>query len=126
MKTRLLATAAAAVIALTLSWVVKADQAAYVTEREARAAVELLKEKNRVKHFCEPCGDDVSRTEKISKIEALKVDYEDYWQVFINGKGVDLAYLYFESKKCKWKNVAKELDLDVEDVSKYMPDEATE
>ncbi|MEZ5426279.1 MAG: hypothetical protein R2747_08445 [Pyrinomonadaceae bacterium] len=100
-----------------------ADQAAYITEKQAKEAVELLKDKGEIKHYCAPCEDKSIRLEAIEAIEAAPAGYENYWEVKVNGDGIDLAYVYFKNKKGKWKNVAKELDIKVSDVPKYLPDE---
>ena len=100
---------------------VSADQAAYITEKQAKKAVKLLMKKKQIIHFCEPCGDTEIRTEDIETIEAVKTDTENYWEVKVNGKGIDLAYTYYKRKKNKWKNVAMKLKIDVSDVSEYIP-----
>ncbi len=114
------------IVALVFAVSVAADQAAYITEKQAKKAVKLLKDESQVRHFCEPCGDTEFETEDIATIEAVKVDFEDYWEVRINGKGVDLAYLYYPRKKDKWMNVAKKLKIEVQDVSKYLPSDDAE
>jgi hypothetical protein len=108
---------------LALSLTALADQAAYVTEMQAKKAAEFLKEKGKIKHFCAPCGDKESRLEVIETIEAVPTGYENYWEVKVNGKGIDLAYVYYEIKKGKWKNVAKELKIKVSDVPKIIRDD---
>lgn len=97
-----------------------ADQAAYVTKNEAERAVALLKEKTQIKHYCEPCDDKSIRTEEIETLEAVPTGYQETWEVKVNGEGIDLAYVYFQDKKGKWKNVAKELKIDVDGVPKFL------
>lgn len=98
-----------------------ADQAAYVTKEQAERAVALLKTQKQIKHFCNPCDDNSVRTEDIQTVEAAPAGYQDFWEVKVNGEGIDLAYVYFLEKKDKWKNVAKELHIDVNDVPKTLP-----
>lgn len=111
---------AAIILGLMFSLAVFADQAAYVTKEQAEKAAALLKDKTEIKHFCAPCDDKSVTAEAIETVEAADAGYENYWEVKVNGKGVDLAYVYFQTKDGKWKNVAKELDIDVEDVPKYL------
>lgn len=99
----------------------RADQAAYITEKQARKAALFLEKKGAVKHFCAPCGDRQSRFEKIEKIEAVPTGYENYWEVKINGRGIDLAYIYYEKKRGKWKNTAQRMDIEVTDVPRFLP-----
>ena len=121
LKVRIVAAALLMATALAFATPVSADQAAYISEKQAKKAVKLLKDKKQIKHLCEPCGDTVPETVEIETIEAVKTDYMDYWEVKINGKGVDLAYIYYKRKKNKWMNVAMKLDIEVSDVSKYLP-----
>lgn len=100
-----------------------ADQAAYVTQKQAEKAAAFLKDKKEIRHYCEPCDDKGDKTEAISTVDAVVVDAsKGYWEVKVNGEGIDLAYVYFRTKKGKWKNLAKEMDIEVSDVPKYLPD----
>ncbi len=108
------------VLSLMLSLSALADQAAYVTRAQAEKAAAFLKEQKQIRHFCAPCDDRGDKTEDITSVEAGLAGYENYWEVKVNGEGVDLAYVYFQTKDGKWKNVAKELDIKVKDVPKYL------
>ena len=108
-------------IALTLFAVAAyADQAAYITQAQAEKAAAFLKDKKQIRHYCAPCDEKGDRIEDISTVEAVPAGYQQYWEVKVNGEGVDLAYVYFQDKDGKWKNLAKELDLKVSDVPKYL------
>lgn len=111
------------ILILTFTLTAFADQAAYITKDQAERAVMLLKEKTQIKHYCEPCDDKSITTEEIESVEAAPAGFEDYWEVKVNGEGIDLAYVYFEDKKDKWKNVAMELKIKVEGVPKFLPKE---
>ena len=100
---------------------VLADQAAYITKSEADKAAAFLKDKKQLRHYCAPCDDKGDRVEDIVDVTAVKVDYQNYWEVQVNGKGIDLAYVYFQTKNGKWKNLAKELHVKVHDVPKTLP-----
>ena len=98
-----------------------ADQAAYITKAQAEKAAAFLKDKKQIRHYCAPCDDKGDRTEDITSVGAAPAGYQDFWEVKVNGEGIDLAYVYFQEKDGKWKNLAKELDVKVKDVPKYLP-----
>ncbi len=110
----------AAFLLLILSVTTFADQAAYITKAEADRAVALLKTQKQIKHFCAPCDDKTIRLEDIQTVVAAPTGYQNTWEVKVNGEGIDLAYVYFQTKKSKWKNVAKELDIKVQGVPKFL------
>ena len=95
-----------------------ADQAAYITQAQAQKAAAFLKDKKRIRHYCNPCDDKGDRVEDISTVEAVAVtDSKPYWEVLVNGKGIDLAYVYYQEKEGgDWKNLAKKMKIKVEDV----------
>ena len=100
-----------------------ADQAAWNSRRDSAKAVRLLAEADAVIHYCAPCGDTTSRRETIESIAIAQVEPgSQYWEVRINGEGVDLAYVYFQHKSKKWKNVAKDVSIKVSDVPEYLPE----
>lgn len=109
-------------LGLMLSLAVFADQAAWITKEQAEKTAAFLKDKQQIKHYCEPCDDKSVTTEDISTVEAAPTGTEDYWEVLINGKGIDLAYVYFQTKNGKWKNLAKEMDVEVDGVPKFLTD----
>jgi len=101
-----------------------ADQAAYISKAQAEKAAAFLKDKKQIRHYCSPCSEKGDRVEDIGKVEAaaVKDNSEGWWEVKVNGEGIDLAYIYFRTKNGKWKNLAKELDIKVDRVPKYLPD----
>ncbi len=111
------------ILVLTFTLTAFADQAAYITKDQAERAVLLLKEKTQIKHHCALCDDKSIRLEEIESVEAAPTGYENTWEVKVNGEGIDLAYVYFNEKKDKWKNVAMQLKIDVSGVPKYLPKE---
>jgi hypothetical protein len=99
-----------------------ADQAAYITKAQAEKAAAFLKDKKQIRHYCAPCDDKGDKVEDISTVEAVAVtDSKPHWEVKVNGKGIDLAYVYFQDKKGKWKNLAKEMKVKVDNVPKSLP-----
>ena len=111
----------AAILLALFTTTALADQAAYITKAQAEKAAAFLKDKKQIRHYCAPCDDKGDRVEDVTKVEAVKVDYKDFWEVQVNGKGIDLAYVYFQTKNGKWKNLAKEVDVKVDDVPKHLP-----
>lgn len=109
-----------ATLAILIAVPVFADQAAWVTREEAARALEILAKHQNIKHYCAPCQDQEVIDEKIVTIGLFPVGGQNYWEIRINGKGVDLAYIYFESKKDKWSNVAIKAKIDVHDVPKEL------
>jgi hypothetical protein len=97
-----------------------ADQAAYITQAQAEKAAAFLTGKMQIRHYCAPCDDKGDRVEDIKTVVAAPVGYQDFWEVKVNGDGIDLAYVYFQTEDGKWKNLAKELDIKVSDVPKYL------
>jgi len=97
-----------------------ADQAAYITKTQAEKAAAFLKDKKQIRHYCAPCDDKGDRVEDVETVEAAPAGYQQFWEVKVNGEGIDLAYVYFQTKDGKWKNLAKEIDLKVKDVPKYL------
>lgn len=118
--------AASLMLGLMLSVAVFADQAAYITKDQAEKTVDFLKDKTQIKHFCAPCDDQSVRPEYIATVEAVPTGSEDYWEVKINGEGIDLAYIYFQTKSGKWKNLAKEMNVEVDEVPKYLSEDIGE
>ena len=99
-----------------------ADQAAYITKAQAEKAAAFLKDKKQIRHYCAPCDDKGDKVEDISTVEAVAVkESQPHWEVKVNGEGIDLAYVYFQDKKGKWKNLAKEMKVKVDDVPKSLP-----
>jgi len=113
-----------AILAIATVISVFADQAAYISKAQAEKAAAFLKDKKQIRHYCSPCDDKGDRVEDIGNVEAatVKDSSEGWWEVKVNGEGIDLAYIYFRTKNGKWKNLAKELDIKVERVPKYLPD----
>lgn len=118
------------VFVTALSTTAFADQAAYITKAQAEKAAAFLKDKTQIKHYCEPCDDHSIRTEDIETVTVEHTGFEDYWQVKVNGVGIDLAYVYFnkndgkEGKEPKWRNLAKKMKIKVRNVPNDLPEES--
>lgn len=103
-----------------------ADQAAWITKDQAEKGAALIKSSGLVRHFCAPCGDNFFRGEKVFNIKAAKAagsnPNDQYYEVQLNGNGIDLAYVYIFSGG-KWVNVAMQLNIPVEAVPRFLPDD---
>ncbi|ACK67091.1 hypothetical protein PCC8801_3110 [Rippkaea orientalis PCC 8801] len=99
-----------------------ADQCSYITKEQALRAVSLLDLKQMVYLFCEPCGEKVPQRININSLAVATVNYQDFWQVSINGKGIDLAYTFIESSLDKKPiNLAAIAGCPASDVSPVLP-----
>ncbi len=105
----------ALLLVLLLASAAFADQAMWVTKKQAEAAVKLLKTKREIKHFCAPAGDTKARREKILKVSMVRQD-GDWWSACVNDDELDLAYVYVLDKNGKWVNLAMALGIEVHDV----------
>lgn len=122
MQSRKLSLILGAMLILASGVPIFADQAAWVSREEAARALVVLARSESVKRYCAPCDDKAVRTEMVESIGLFKVEGENYWEIRVNGNGVDLAYVYFEKKKGKWTNAAMEAKIDVRDVPKELSD----
>ncbi|GAB4433391.1 MAG: hypothetical protein OHK0011_16400 [Turneriella sp.] len=100
-----------------------ADQFAYVKPDTARKAVELLSVYDYLLELCEPCGDHKGEVIVVTRVESADVNYEGLHEVQINGRGVDLAYIFFKEDNA-WKNAAIRLGLAPQGVTGEVPAEA--
>lgn len=88
-----------------------ADQCGYVKKSQAEKAVRMLLEADTVQSLCEPCGQKRSTTIKVDSLGLQKIDNQ-LSEVVINGKGIDLAYIYMNGL-----NLAKLVGCNTQDVS---------
>lgn len=84
---------------ITLLWCLsaKADQCAYITKEQASKALSTLNLSQIIYFLCEPCGEVMPTSSLIESLAMETVNYQEYWQVKINGKGIDLAYTFVEA-----------------------------
>ena len=75
-----------------------ADQCSYISKQQAIAAISRLCLNDTIYYLCEPCGEKVAKETLIYSLGAGTVNYEDYWQVQVNEKAIDLAYVFVDSK----------------------------
>jgi hypothetical protein len=96
MKT-ILSTTIAGISSIAITLPALADQCAYITKEQALSALSRINLGDTIYELCEPCGDTQATTIKVTSLAARTVDYEDFWEVAINNKGIDLAYVFIES-----------------------------
>ena len=96
------------VACICMSFAAKADQLAYISENDARAAVELLQKQKYVLLYCGCCDDDQLQYVKIISVSYRYTGFEQYYEVFVEGvdangnpvsEAIDLAYAHIQKKK---------------------------
>ena len=95
----------------------RADQCAWIDAGVAQKAQTLLAKKPMTLEFCEPCGDKAPGVPTPTRSVAIGSPHDDYKEIQINGKGVDLAYTYVKTSATKYQNLAKLAGCHAEDVS---------
>lgn len=92
----------ASTILMTAS-LTQANQCAYVTKNYAQKTTDVLGKEidttTTVASWCEPCGEtkaDAKKKigEKIKSVQITHTGYEDFYEIHINGRSVDMAYTY--------------------------------
>jgi hypothetical protein len=114
---RRLVAAALLVLLSAVSW---ADQAAWISKKDAEAAAARIKSGDEVREYCKPCGDKGYGVIKVTRVEVAHTGEGDYYEVRLNGKGIDLAYVYIRSGG-EWENLAMIVGVSVQDVPRYLP-----
>ncbi|GEM_PF-1226399 len=117
----------AAIISLILfSTTVFADVASVVTKPQADKAVEVLNITKRLRHFCAPCKNGVVWDEQITSVIAFKNGESTLWRVLVNGRTIDLAYVYFPLTDGRWRNLASWVGLIYDDVPEFLSGQASQ
>ena len=75
-----------------------ADQCSYISKRQAIIAISRLNLNDTIYYLCEPCGEKAAKKTLIYSLGAGTIDYENFWQVYVNKKSIDLAYVFVDSK----------------------------
>ena len=78
-----------------------ADQCAYISKEQAMTVVSRLQINQTIFELCEPCGEKEVIATQINNLSMAKVDYQDYWQVEVNERGIDLAYVFIDAGNSK-------------------------
>jgi hypothetical protein len=97
----------------------RADQCQIVDADTAAAAVKLVTDKPTL-DYCEPCNDKPPTTapKKIGRV-AVSAKYDES-VVTIDGKEVDLAYLFVQTGKTTWTNVGLMVGCGAKKVSGFL------
>ena len=104
---------------LLSSAVVRADQAAWNSKKDADAGAALIHVGQEIRDYCAPCGETAYTARSVSNVTVGQPDPQ-YWEVRVNGRGVDLAYEYVRIDG-RWKNVAMAIGLQVTGVPPELP-----
>jgi hypothetical protein len=96
-----------------------ADQQAWVSRSDADRAAALLQPGSTVRMFCAPCGDPTWTDSEARQVDVVYTGSDEYWEVLVNGSGIDLAYTYVEHDG-RWENLALLLGLEAFDVPRFL------
>ncbi len=99
------------------------DQAAWIEKAQAEKAGQMIHPGMDIRFFCPPCGDISWTVVPVQNTEVRKAS-DRFYEVTVNGKGIDLAYTYIEQSG-QWKNLALLLELAVSDVPEFLDSPAT-
>lgn len=117
---------------LLASGAAQADQFAYISLPQAVAALQAVPVGSTVHAYCAPCGDARSTPVRVAQVGIDRIwdgasarAYRDggsagYWTLAVNGRPVDLAYVYVRSGT-GWENLALRMGLDVALVPRTLP-----
>lgn len=85
----------------------RADQCQWVTKAQADKAQQILTSSSKLVEYCEPCGDAAPGVpQRIESANAM-VPAASYWELSINGKPADLAYVFVKTSDTEYTNLAK-------------------
>lgn len=94
-----------------------ADQCQWVDKAVAAKAAAILESSPKIIAFCEPCGDKVPGIpEVVERVETVTPD-AGYRELFVNRRGVDLAYTYVQTSDVQYANLAALAGCDAHGVS---------
>ena len=83
-----------------------ADQCAWIDDAAALEAQRILKSSPKFIEYCEPCEERAPGPPQIAKTVEVQTADGDYKEVAINGKGVDLAYVFVKTSDARYENLA--------------------
>jgi hypothetical protein len=96
-----------------------ADQCQALTKVQATEAAKLIKIDDTVFSFCVACGDKKPTPIKVTSIAVTSS--QSYWELSLNGKGVDLAYTYVKTSSTRATNLAGMVGCQASDVPYFIP-----
>lgn len=111
-----------AAVLLTTSAVAQADQCQLIPVEQAAKALNHLKPDSKFVKFCEPCGDTDFYQKTVQTVNSLHVNKDEvlgktYWEISLNGKGIDLAYTFLRTTDGSYLNMSKLADCPSQSVS---------
>ena len=74
-----------------------ADQCSYITKEQGLNALSRLDLNQTIYLLCEPCGETTPEPLTIETLSMETVNYQDFWQIKANDRGIDLAYVFIDS-----------------------------
>lgn len=109
------------VLLLLVATPVRADQCAWVSERQAQAAVRALSGAKSFLAFCEPCEDETPTLIEIRSVRTQPVE-DGYHEVLVNDESIDLAYAFVRSPQGvnRYENLSKIVACPSSDVSRFI------
>ena len=110
------------VLAMLAPALSRADQAAWISKKDAEAAAARIKPGDEVREYCKPCGDKAYDSIRVSTVAVAAVGDGQYYEVRLNGRGIDLAYIYIRTGG-GWENLAMLVGVPVENVPRFLPTE---
>jgi hypothetical protein len=114
-------------IPITLSLVTgtaRADQCAWVDRLVANEANVLLERSPKYIEFCEPCGDKAPGIPQLAKEVEVTTPEGGYREISINGRPIDLAYVYVKTDATHYRNLGLLAGCDATGVSPSLTIEA--
>jgi hypothetical protein len=81
-----------------------ADQCAWVTQAIAEKAAARLKKGEVLQEICRPCGEKKAKPLWIDNTKVAKTSDPKLYEVQVNGRGLDLAYVFVKDKG-DWVNL---------------------
>jgi hypothetical protein len=106
-------------LGLTVSLPAFADQCSGISKQQALLAVARLNVGQTIYELCEPCGETRPKALYISSLAAQTAGSKnEYWSVAVNGKSIDLAYIFIKSGRSgQLFNLARATSCPASDVS---------
>lgn len=84
-----------------------ADQCAWIDEAAALKAQRILKSSPKFIEYCEPCDETAPGTPQVAKtVDVNDAGDGNYKEVSINGKAIDLAYVFVKTSDARYENLA--------------------
>ncbi|MDR1338434.1 MAG: hypothetical protein LBJ73_05435 [Rickettsiales bacterium] len=105
-----------------------ADQCAYIGADVRDAVYSILKSTDSYVDFCAPCQDTEPIKYKIKKLDYKQVDYKDgypLYEIYINNKPVDIAYIYVAGRNLAMQANCKPFGEEVQRVPEHIDDYLT-